>query len=241
MAHPSLDDLYHMTAHIFSEQNADRPATATFTHFVEVCGMLSIHDRKKRREGITVTDALCKTLGWFFPLMAKFRVTSVEQLVFRKFPYACPYCRDLPHDDENCKVVKGAITVNHPAVLKKLKENAHLRPKGLDEWQKMFAKIYPRSADRAIGRSTLGLLEELGEMAEAVRVFERHPKYFAGEAADVFSYLMGIANEHMLHLAQSEQKTFSFEDEFLQRYPGLCVQCGFKICICPAVPESTVG
>jgi hypothetical protein len=49
MASPSLDDLYHMTARIFSEQNADRPLTTTFAHFVEVSGMLSIHDRKKRR------------------------------------------------------------------------------------------------------------------------------------------------------------------------------------------------
>lgn len=242
MSSPTLDDLYHMTAHIFSEQNSDRPATATFAHFVEVCGMLSIHDRKKKREGINVTDALCKALGWFFPLMARFHVKSVEQLVFRKFPYACPYCRELPHRDEKCKVVKGTSrTVDHHAVQAKYQQNAHLRPKGLNEWQRMFADIYPRSAEERAGRSTIGLLEELGEMAEAVRVFERHPKYFAGEAADVFSYLMGIANEHALTLDQSEQKVFSFESEFLRRYPGLCVQCGYQICVCPAVPDSTVG
>src|SRR5438094_6992057 len=120
MASPSLDDLYHMTARIFSEQNADRPLTTTFAHFVEVSGMLSIHDRKKKREGLTVTDALCKALGWFFPLMAKCRVVSVEELVYRKFPFACPYCRQLPHVEGQCKVVKGTLgTVNHPALVQK--------------------------------------------------------------------------------------------------------------------------
>ena len=60
-----------MTAYIYSEQNAIRPVTATLSHFVEVCGMLTIHDRKKRREGVDFTDALCKALGWYFPLLAK--------------------------------------------------------------------------------------------------------------------------------------------------------------------------
>ncbi len=30
-----LDDLYRMTAYIYSEQNAIRPVTATLSHFVE--------------------------------------------------------------------------------------------------------------------------------------------------------------------------------------------------------------
>ena len=94
-----LDDLYKMTAHIYSEQNAHRPASATFSHFVEVCGLLTVHVRKKKRESTTIEDALCKALGWYFPLLAKFKVASVEELIFRKFPYACPYCRECPHSD----------------------------------------------------------------------------------------------------------------------------------------------
>jgi hypothetical protein len=64
--------------------------------------------------------------------------------------------------------------------------------------------------------------------------------YLLGEAADTFSYLMGIANEHQLKLEMDDQK-FSLEDEFLRRYPGLCPQCGFTVCVCPAVPDATVG
>jgi NTP pyrophosphatase (non-canonical NTP hydrolase) len=121
-----------------------------------------------------------------------------------------------------------------------IRRNFDRRPVTLNEWQGMFRAIYPRSAEDR-GRSTIGLFEEIGELAEAIRVFERHPEYFAGEAADVFSYLMGIANEVAIRLEQEEDKLFSLEDEFLKRYPGLCPQCGSQICICPSVPEATVG
>lgn len=236
-----LDDLYKMVAHIYTEQNAPRSVSATLAHFVEVCGMLTIHDRKKRREDLSVTDALCKALGWYFPLLAKLRVRSVEEIIFRKYPYACPYCRRTPHEDAICKTVRGTgRTVDHDALRECYVENASRRPKGLNDWQKMFQKIYPRDVEDR-GRSTIGLFEELGELAEAIRVFEQHPAYFAGEAADVFSYLMGIANEVEIRLVQEADQTFSFEDEFLKRYPGLCPQCGSRVCVCPSVPEATVG
>ena len=234
-----LDDLYKMVAHIYSDKNISRTATATFAHFVEVCGMLTIHDRSKKREGIDVTDALCKALGWYFPLLAKFRIRSVEELIFRKFPSVCPYCRSAPHNDAICKLVHGASTVDHEAVEHHFNDKWERRPVALDDWQAMFQAIYPRSVeDRE--RSTIGLLEELGELAEAVRVFEVHPKYFLGEAADSFSYIMGIANEHSMRMSQ-QGNLFSFESEFLSRFPGLCVQCGSKVCACPSVPSATVG
>jgi NTP pyrophosphatase (non-canonical NTP hydrolase) len=238
-----LDDLYKMIAHIYSEQNAHRPASATFAHFVEVCGMLTVHSRNKKREGLTFGDALCKALGWYFPLMAKFKVTSVEEIVFRKYPAVCPYCRLNPHRDLACKTTRGTNkTVDHGALRQARSTNASAVPGTLNEWQHMFASIYPRSIDDArSGRSTIGLFEELGELAEAVRVFDRYPKYFAGEAADVFSYLMGLANEHELLAQQESDGIFSLEDELIRRFPGLCVQCGHVVCVCPLVPEATVG
>src|SRR4051794_27733639 len=196
-----LDDLYCMVAHIYSEQNANRSAVATYAHFVEVCGMLTLHDSDKVRESVTLEDALCKALGWYFPLLAKFRVSSVETLIFRKYPRVCPYCRRLQHEDDGCKRKEGATpeTVDHGALRAAYATHKSTRPIGLNEWQKMFQAIYPRFR-KDKGFSLLGLMEELGELGEAVRVFERFPKYFAGEAADVFSYLMGIANEHQTRL-----------------------------------------
>jgi hypothetical protein len=72
-------------------------------------------------------------------------------------------------------------------------------------------------------------------------VFDLYPKYFAGEVADVFSYLMGIATEYAMAREIAGQPPFEFEKEFLKRYPGYCFACGNKICICPAVPAATIG
>jgi NTP pyrophosphatase (non-canonical NTP hydrolase) len=39
------------------------------------------------------------------------------------------------------------------------------------------------------------LSEELGELAEAIRVLPVAPQYFVSEAPDVFAWLMGFANQ----------------------------------------------
>ncbi len=133
-----LDDLYKMIAHIYIEQNAHRPTSATFAHFVEACGMLTIHASNKKREGFTFVDALCKALGWYFPLLAKFKVASVEDLVFRKYPYVCPYCRLRQHEDSVCKPTRGTSrTVDHLALRKAREANAGEQPSSIGEWQHM--------------------------------------------------------------------------------------------------------
>jgi NTP pyrophosphatase (non-canonical NTP hydrolase) len=172
--------------------------------------------------------------------MTKLRVKSLEDLIYRKYPYACPYCGLAPHRGSQCKLVRGPGTFDHERLRQLYRDNSGRRPVALDDWQLMFQEIYPREADDR-GRSTIGLFEEVGELAEAIRVYDKHPMYFLGEAADVFSYLMGIANEHSLRLAQDEGAQFSLEAEFLRRYPGLCMQCGSRTCICPAIPQATVG
>lgn len=75
----------------------------------------------------------------------------------------------------------------------------------------MFNEIYPRGISDG-PRSVIALMEELGELGEAVRVADVHPQYFLGEAADTFSYLMGIATEHQLR-EERDERTFSLERE----------------------------
>lgn len=235
-----LDDLYRMTAYIYGDRNSTRPKEATFAHFVEVCGMLTVDERAKKKESFDLADALCKALGWFFPLLAKLGVSSAEELVFRKYPLVCPYCRKAPHDDWTCKQIRGTkATVDHNAVRNAFQQNWDKRPVGLDAWREMFQQIYPRNLNDG-SRSIVGLMEELGELGEAVRVFDDHPEYFLGEAADTFSYLMAIATEYMFRQAR-DGNSFAFEEEYIARYPGLCLQCGSRICICPAIPSATIG
>jgi hypothetical protein len=104
--------------------------------------------------------------------MAKFQVRSVEELVFRKYPYVCPYCRKAPHKDNECKTVKGTgKTVNHAAVLEYYNSNASRRPKDLNAWQNMFNEIYPKNVDSK--GAIIGLFEEVGELAEMTSVRSR--------------------------------------------------------------------
>jgi hypothetical protein len=39
-----------MTAYIYGDRNSTRPKEATFAHFVEVCGMLTVDERAKKKE-----------------------------------------------------------------------------------------------------------------------------------------------------------------------------------------------
>lgn len=237
----SLDELYQMTAFIYHDKNLGRSREATLLHFVEVCGMLTLIARKKRRDRIDVPGALCKALGWYFPLLAKMGVESVEQLLFSKYPLVCPYCRRSPHVERECKLVKGTDSIlSHEAVRHLTAANWEARPRSLNEWQAMFNAIYPRSFNGGAEFSTIALFEEIGELAEAIRVYDRYPHYFYGEAADVFSYIMGLANEHSLDCAERDVQ-FDFAEEFLSRYPGLCIACGARVCVCPTVPPATVG
>jgi NTP pyrophosphatase (non-canonical NTP hydrolase) len=238
----SLDDLYRMTAYIYQDGNTGRSREATLLHFVEVCGMLTLMDRKKFRNRLDIEGALCKALGWYFPLLAKMGVESVEQLLFAKYPLVCPYCRSSPHLEGDCKLVNGTYAVlSHAQVSELTERNWALRPTGLNGWQSMFGAIYPRALNARSTFSLIALMEEIGELAEAVRVFDRHPHYFYGEAADVFSYLMGLANEHSLERVRNGERKFDYEAEFLSRYPGLCQACGGRICSCPTIPSATVG
>lgn len=235
-----LDDLYKMTAFIYQDANAIRSKEATYLHFVEVGGMLTQLDRKKKRVKVDVTSAICKALGWYFPLLAKMGISSVEELVFLKYPGVCPYCREKPHNDGRCKLVRGAdATVSHEEVLRLVEQNRTSMPADLNEWRRMFSEIYPRSLNAPAGFSSVALFEEMGELAEAIRVFDRYPHYFYGEAADVFSYIMGIANEYALTL--DDESSFDLQAEYVSRYPGLCINCGSRTCMCPAVPRATVG
>lgn len=236
-----LDELYYLVAFIYGGQNARRNAYETFAHLVEACGMVAIDYRKKGRERFTTVEALCKALGWYFPLLAKFQVRSVEDLLFRKFPYVCPYCGLAPHEESVCKEARGKrAEIDQNFLRRAYLANQRRRPRTLDDWQQMFQAIYPRTAGES-ERNILGLFEELGEFAESIRVFSASPRYFLGEAADVFSYLMGIANEAAMREAAGGRQPFSLEAAMLANYPGLCKSCGMAICTCPTNPDATVG
>jgi hypothetical protein len=67
-------------------------------------------------------------------------------------------------------------------------------PQRPSDWLRCFREIYVVTADTEYGPAYARLSEELGELAEAVRLFRDEPNYFLSEAAGVFAWIMRIDN-----------------------------------------------
>ncbi|HIP62996.1 MAG TPA: nucleotide pyrophosphohydrolase [Archaeoglobus profundus] len=79
---------------------------------------------------------------------------------------------------------------------------------------------YERDSKRGIDKTMLWIVEEIGELAEAVRKNDR--KAIGEEMADVFAWLVSLAN--LLNI--------DLEEEVKKKYPGYCIKCGKKPCEC---------
>ena len=79
---------------------------------------------------------------------------------------------------------------------------------------------YERDSKRGIDKTMLWIVEEVGELAEAVRKNDR--KAIGEEMADVFAWLVSLAN--LLNI--------DLEEEVKKKYPGYCIKCGKKPCEC---------
>lgn len=87
------------------------------------------------------------------------------------------------------------------------------------ELQKMISEIYiHRDVQRGVERTMLWVVEEVGELAEAVRKGEN----VGEEIADVIAWIVSLAN--LLEI--------DVEREILKKYPMSCGKCGKKPCEC---------
>lgn len=87
------------------------------------------------------------------------------------------------------------------------------------EFQELIRELYfERDSKRGIEKTMLWLIEEVGELAEAVR----KKSNIGEEIADVFAWLVSLANLCDIDV----------EEEVLRKYPGYCIKCGKKPCEC---------
>ncbi len=87
------------------------------------------------------------------------------------------------------------------------------------EFQRMIDEVYRRrDEERGVEKTMLWIVEEVGELAEAVRKRSN----VGEEIADVFAWLVSLAN--LLGI--------DVEEEVLKKYPGYCIRCGKKPCEC---------
>ncbi|MCQ4152993.1 MAG: nucleotide pyrophosphohydrolase [Archaeoglobales archaeon] len=92
----------------------------------------------------------------------------------------------------------------------------------ISEFQRMIGEIYlHRDKERGIEKTMLWIVEEVGELAEAVRKGGN----VGEEIADVFAWLVSLANLYGIDV----------EKESLKKYPHICKRCGKKPCECDAI------
>lgn len=237
----SLDNWYRVTNRIFWNQNFQRDPSAVFAHLVEVIGGLSALASNKRKAGTNPETYIAKALAWWLTLCGKMGVKSVEDMIWDKFPGVCPYCQESRHNPDVCTERKAASGGAPWPQLADIGKKAN-RPKRLKDWQLMFSTIYPVQQTEEFGPSFARLAEELGELAEAVRVFRAEPGYFLSEAADVFAWLMHIQNivDSKAHVPLAKRGE-ALELAFTKAYPDSCIACGKKQCACPPILQSTIG
>ena len=234
----TLDETYNELVGIYLDANFYKGDFQVFGHLVEVVGGLStIASLKQANDLAAVERYMPKVMAWWLALSAKVGVRSVEDMLWVKYPAVCPYCVLNPHEEMKCKgSPDGPREPNWAALVAEGKLNA--RPRSIGEWQAMFHKIYPVVRTESMQMVFARLAEEMGELAEALRVREIAPAYYISEAADVFAWLMRVQTWYNIQTG-SDGDTLG---RWMQAaYPGRCTECGQTTCACPAILDSAYG
>jgi hypothetical protein len=164
-------------------------------------------------------------------------------MVWQKFPGVCSYCHLSPHEHDICVERKATARGLEWKELSVLGER-HLdrKPVTLSAWQQMFAAIYPVTATEDYPATVGRFTEELGELAEALRVSPIAPGYFLSEAADVFAWLMHLQNLiHSKRRYRESERGGALSMWFESAYPDRCSDCLNPVCTCPPILPGTLG
>jgi hypothetical protein len=153
----------------------------------------------KMKEKEMAGESLVVCLAWFFALMNRFHF-DLEQLVWKRYSYKCPFCMDIPCSCAE-KGEKKAKKTGRPSSRK---------PKDLAEWQEVIKKIYPAGE---INELNFALLYELDNFDHAFRKFLREKKmgYFEEietQSADYLVLMLRIFNALGIDLSKKFQEMF---------------------------------
>jgi pyrimidine deaminase RibD-like protein/NTP pyrophosphatase (non-canonical NTP hydrolase) len=235
----SLDHWYVAINRIYWNRNFDRDPAVIFLHLAELIGGLSGTVTRKQKPGVDPLQHLAKAVGWWLALCGRLGVTSVEQLLWDKFPSVCSYCQASPHSDPECRRKKAQNPGPDWQELELLGQKA-TRPTSLGQWQRMFATIFEPNQTEGPDIIFARLTEEIGELAESVRIWPAVPGYFLSEAADVFAWLMKLQNLRELHV-RDEARGRDLAESLCREYPDRCRYCGDRTCSCPSILTGSVG
>lgn len=239
----SLDDWYLTINRIYLDRNFYRDRFSLFAHLVEILGGLSLLATDKQKPNVTPESYVPKALAWWMALCGKVGVRSVEKMIWQKFPGVCSYCHRRPPEHDTClerKATSPILDWKELAVLGEL--HVDRKPTNLAAWQEMFAGIYPVTATEDYPATVGRFTEELGELAEALRVSPIAPGYFLSEAADVFAWLMHLQNLiHSKRHYREVDRGVALSEWFKSAYPDRCSDCLNPVCTCPPILPGTLG
>jgi pyrimidine deaminase RibD-like protein len=243
LRHRSLDDWYKKLNGIYWDRNFGRGRMELFVHLVEAFGGISLLASDKSKPNVHPEHFVPKALAWWLTLSGSVGVRSVSDMLWAKFPFACPYCQRNPHDPDECLDRKASNPgVDWEALARIGQQNARQKPSSLSDWQRMFGELYPVQQGDDYRPAFARLTEELGELAESLRIFPASPGYFLSEAADLFAWLMRIQNISDSRSGRRKgEKGHALETMFSTLYPDRCVSCGESRCTCPALRRETIG
>lgn len=217
-------------------QNYGRPTAELFVDFIRVVGGQSATLVRFPNE-VKAKEYLAKTFAWFAALMNATRI-NVEAAVWQKYPAACPRCLSA-----TCQCPAQPNEIDWEALKDLQVANSPRKPRTLREWQRLFGTIYrgpsgavevPYSRER-IDTIFRRLIEEIGEFAAGLardeRVDAEARDIIVNEAADVFAWLMSLANN--FHLVDPSFTSVELADVVWSAFPNRCDRCGHKPCHCP--------
>lgn len=238
-----LDDWYYVINSIYLHRNIHREPASISGHLLEVIGGLGVLASDIAQEDLIIEEFLPKAVAWWMGLCGRVGVKSISDMLWAKFPNKCPYCKLQPHQKTPCEAIKKKTpTPDWDNIERISKNDLKYKPITLSEWQKMFFSIYKPGEKEDYSFALAKLIEELGELAEAVRVISVRPKYFLNEAADVFSWLMRIANVYESRKATKIGDIGKYLLEiFYDEYADRCPRCQSQRCSCPALQSTTLA
>jgi NTP pyrophosphatase (non-canonical NTP hydrolase) len=236
----TLQGWYRHINAIYVDRNFYRSPESICCHLIEVCRGLSVAATQRRKRDLKPEEFLPKAIAWWLALCGRAGVPDVERMLWAKFPFACPYCRQCPHRGGVCKEANAPkMSIDWPAISAIREAGRDSKPQTLGSWQRMFNQIYPRDDSTNHETNITRLTEELGELCEAVRTLSVAPEYFVSEAPDVFAWLMGFANQFDFDKRRNLGQ--QLEEDMEHNYPKHCRVCLHQVCKCPPVHPDTLG
>jgi len=170
----SLNDWQHRFQEIYGEKNQNRRPENIWAQVTE--NLSKVAENLRRFKYAAAFQSLCHVLCWVCAFVNRTE-KNLEDLVWKKYPFVCPYCLRVPC---SCGAVRVKLEEAHTHVketfiqeevnrryAEKFKEQ---RPSKLDDWVLMYAKLYGNTTySMPVYQIGFHLMEEDGEVSRILR------------------------------------------------------------------------